>query len=102
MLSIPALSWPYRHKVPKDPHATVDYQIDWSDWLSDGESIVSAVWTATGATAVSEILTPTTATVWVYGGTVGVNATLHCRITTDSSPIARIDDRTILLTIAER
>jgi hypothetical protein len=38
----------------------------------------------------------------VSGGTVGTTATMTCRIVTDSSPVQRVDDRTVELTIAHR
>lgn len=102
-IDVAANRWPYRHKVPKDPNAELDYQLDWSGWLADGEAIASATWTVTGGLAVvAEFFTATTTTVWLSGGTLGETATLSCRIVTDSSPVQRVDDRTVQLTIAHR
>jgi hypothetical protein len=101
-ISVGSNKWPYRAREPKDPNATLDYQIDWSNWLATGESIVSAVWTVTGATLTTSVATAKAATVWLSGGTVGTLISATCRITTDSAPVARIDDRTLLLTVSER
>lgn len=94
--------WPYRHKESKDPNAVLDYQIDWTDWLTSGESIRSVEWVIVGATLVASVKTATTAIVWLSGGTVGVTISATCRITTDSEPVSRVDDRTLLITVAEQ
>jgi len=101
-IEVGSTKWPYRSREPKDPNATLDYQIDWANWLASGESIVSAVWTVTGATLVTSVATATTATAWLSGGTVGTGISATCRITTDSTPVARVDDRTLLLNVVER
>jgi len=31
--------------IAKDPGATLDYNIDWSDWLPTGDSISTSTWT---------------------------------------------------------
>jgi len=94
--------WPHRLSVPKDPDATLDYQIDWSDWLADGESIVTSEWVVLGATLVDEGSTATLSTAWISGGSVGAMISLTNRITTDSSPVARIDDRTLIIKVAQK
>ena len=93
--------WPYTPESPKDPDATLDYQIDWSDWLGDGETLASVTWIITGATSDSETNTDTAATIWLSGGTVGEPISATCRVTTTSVP-ARIDDRTLLIEVKER
>jgi hypothetical protein len=58
----------------KDPQAVLDYEIDWSAWLTAaGDDTISASsWTATtGITIDSDSNTTTTATVWLSGGTAG-------------------------------
>lgn len=97
----------------KDPDATLDYKFDWanttnggfeSDWLASGESIASYVIDAdAGITIDQDGLSDsnTSVTVWVSGGTVGTRYAIRCEITTDNSP-ARVDERTIYLTIEER
>lgn len=101
-ISVAENRWPYTHKVTKDPNSTLDYQLDWSSWLVDGESINDATVTVSGATKISSSFTSTTTTVWVSGGTTGSTASILFHITTDSSPHSRIDDRTLILHIAER
>lgn len=101
-IEVGSTKWPYRVREPKDPNATLDYQIDWTNFLASGESIVSVVWTVTGATLETSASTATTATAWLSGGTVGTVISATCRITTDSTPVARVDDRTLRLTVVER
>lgn len=102
MISVRNSQWPYRHRIPKDPDAVLDYEVNWSGWLADGESIAAVWWTVTGGlTVVAESRTTTSAKVWLGGGSVG-SASFTCRITTDAAPVARTDDRTIILTIAHR
>jgi hypothetical protein len=91
--------WPYRIRSPKDPDAVLDYQIDWSDWLGDGESIAVADWAVTGGTEDSATTTATTATIWLSGGTEGETISATCSVTTD---LGRSDDRTLILRVAER
>ncbi len=93
--------WPYKHPVPKDPDSTLDYTLDWSDWLAGDETIVESTWTLSGVTSVNESRTTTTTTIFVRGGTVGETASLTNRITT-SNAVPRIDERTLLLSIQER
>ena len=93
--------WPHKLSVPKDPDAVLDYQIDWSDWLADGESIVTSEWIVTGATIDSEESTATVSTAWISGGSVGTMISLTNRITTDNAP-ARVDDRTLIIKVTQR
>ncbi len=105
MITVKNTNWPYRHKEPKDPNAVLDYRLDWGGWLVPGESIISAVWTVdslSGVVVVASSLAGTVATVWLSGGLVGQLARITCRIETDSSPVHRVDDRTLLLEIKER
>lgn len=83
----------------KDPDATLDFEVDWSDWLN-GDTIVSAVWfVQAGITKVSDSHTGTVATLWLSGGTVGAEYDAACRITTSEG---RIDERTITVKVVER
>ena len=75
----------------KHPSATLDYTIDWSNWLADGETIVSVVWkVGDGVTQVSASHTSTTTLIWLSGGELDNTYDISCRITTSSS---RIDER---------
>lgn len=95
-----------RPLIDKDPDATLDFSFDWGDWLDVvSDSIVSANVTTTDADVTIEdfdVLGGSIVRVWVSGGTVGTTVPILCRITTASSPIARIDDRTMYLKIVER
>lgn len=83
----------------KDPDATLDFAIDWSEWL-DGDVIATSVWVlSAGLTEVSSSNDDTISTVWLSGGTAGDKEYATNRITTGTG---RIDDRTIVLAIAEK
>jgi hypothetical protein len=55
-----------------DPDAVLDYTIDWSQWLGDGETIAASTWDVpAGLTEVDESETTTATSVRVSGGTAG-------------------------------
>lgn len=84
----------------KDPNATLDYAVDWSNWLQSGETISSVAWTVpTGLTKTTESSTTTAAVVWVSGGGAGMNYIVACKITTSAG---RIDERSILIKVEQR
>lgn len=81
----------------KDPNATLDYSVDWADWL-DGDSISTSAWVVdsgiTVAVSPAASNTADTATVWLSGGTLGESYTITNRITTAAG---RIADRSIVI-----
>ena len=85
-----------------DPSAVLDYAVDWSAWLADGEVIASSTWTVPEG---MEQATPppshtdTKTTVWVTGGTAGTRYRLTNRITTSQG---RTDERSIHLNVVDR
>ena len=84
----------------KDPDAVLDYEFDWSLWLSAGETITAKTVTVSdGITLDSSPNDDTSVVAWVSGGTAGGNETVACRITTSA---LRTDERTINLTIRQR
>lgn len=83
----------------KDPNGVLDYEFDWTQWLETGDTIASHVATVVGAVKNSSANSTTSVTVWVSGGTVGINATIACRITTTAG---RVDERTVTLRIREQ
>lgn len=93
--------WPHRVPDPFDPDAVLDYKIDWSDWLVAGETIVDSEWLVEGVTVVSDAFSPSDTTVWVSEATAN-SFSLTNRITTNSVPVARVDDRTLIIKVASR
>lgn len=99
-------------KYIHDPQATLDYSIDFSRWLkanSETEVIVSCSWSVTaisGDTAPIVIESSSSdglkVTVWVSGGTVKNKYLVTAHITTNSTPVAREDDRSLQLICQER
>lgn len=89
-------------RFTKDPDATLDYGIDWTNWLETGDSIASSAWEVpTGLTLTSQSNTNNKTLVWLSGGTVGTTYTVRNRITTASTP-PRVEDRSILIQVINR
>jgi len=88
----------------KDPDAVLDYQRDWSAWLTDAETITASTWTPdpsntdTDLTIDSDSHTATGATLWLSGGTVGATYRITNHITTSAG---RQNDSTIAWHIRE-
>lgn len=86
----------------KDPGAKLDYQMDWSRWLSPAETIETSEWSVEptpGLTIESESHTSTTATVWLSGGTARKTYTVTNRIVTNAG---REDERSFTLEAVDR
>ena len=63
--------------IDKDPQSTLDYTIDWSSWVTDGDAIATSVWDVeTIAGDVTPVVNTndvmdvgaSTSTVWLSGG----------------------------------
>lgn len=84
----------------KDPDAKLDYAVDWSVWLADGETIVTSDWVVPdGLAEDSASFDDDSATVWLTGGTAGTEYVVTNRITTGAG---RIDDRSFRIRCQER
>lgn len=87
----------------KDPADKLDYLIDWSALLGEGETIASVTWTV--EVGLTQPVTPTasntttTATVWLEGGTAEETYDVACRITTNQ---ARIVERSFTVQVEDR
>jgi len=83
----------------KDPQATLDYQFNWSAWLTS-DTISAVTWTVpAGITQTAATNTTTTATIWLSAGTVGTRYTIVCRITTTAG---RIDERSLIVSVQQK
>lgn len=83
-----------------DSDAVLDFAWDWSQWLSNLETINSIVVTASpGITVNSTSNTTTKVTVWLSNGTAGQPYTVACRVTTNQG---RTDERTITIRVTNR
>ena len=84
----------------KDPSAVLDYVFDWTEWLATGETITDHTITAdTGITVDSSTESDGKVTVWLSGGTAGINYKVACLITTSAG---RTDERTLWIKVKER
>lgn len=84
---------------PKDPNAVIDYWIDWSKWLRDGDTILVSEWEVPDGIEVdSETNSTTLTTIWLSGGIAGQSYSLTNRITTSQG---RTQDKTITIIVKE-
>ena len=92
----------------KDPSAVLDYVFDWTEWLATGETIavdsetgekLITITADTGITVDSWTEDDGKVTVWLSGGTAGINYKVACLITTSAG---RTDERTIWIKVVER
>lgn len=82
----------------KDPDEVKDYSLDWSALLVD-DTISTSTWTlasGAGLTIGSNSNTDTLSTVWLSGGTAGVNYELLNRVVTTGG---RTYDQTVKLKV---
>ena len=88
------------NQYTKDPSAILDWAYDWTDWLAAAETITDHTITAdTGITVDSSTGDAGKVTVWLSGGTAGINYKVACLITTSAG---RTDERTIWIKVVER
>jgi hypothetical protein len=92
--------------IVKDPQATLDYSIDWSEWIANNDNIDSSEWfiseiddDADPLIEVSNFNTSLIATIIVSGGTAGNIYTLTNRITTDNE---LVDERFFRIVVKEK
>jgi len=84
----------------KDPSAVLDYMFDWTEWLATGETITDYTITAdTGITVDSSTKSDGKVTVWLSGGTAGINYKVACLVETSAG---RTDERTIWIKVTDR
>jgi hypothetical protein len=85
--------------ITKRQKSVRKYSVDWSLWLQNGETILSAIWTSsTGVTLTLPTNTTTSAAVTVSGGTIGTTEWISCTITTATST----EVQTLYLSITAR
>ena len=84
----------------KDPSAVLDYVFDWTEWLATGETITDHTITAdTGITVDSSAESDGKVTVWLSGGTAGINYKVACLVETSDG---RTDERTLWIRVVDR
>lgn len=90
-----SFSWP-----AKDPEENLDYKIDWSERLDEGDTIVNSVWIVpSGITNGAMTMTATETTIWLSGGSLNTTYEIANRVTTAAG---RIMDQTVRLPIRRR
>ena len=89
------LDGPTEIPVAKDPADNTQYRMDWTPILTAlGETINSSVWTVesgltAGISTVSPPGVPTTAEIWLSGGTAGKMYEVGNTITTNTARVLR-------------
>lgn len=72
----------------QDPDSTLDYTFDWSEWLDEGDKLVSHVLEITPSNHTSnlvanqEMLGDKHVTVWLSGGRKNTKYKVTCKVTT--------------------
>lgn len=99
-----------RQKFKKDPASTLDYVIDYAEWLVDGDFVVASSWTVEtivgDPTPLVEVPPPTgnsfeanLTRVWLAAGTRGVTYTVTNQVTTSDG---RVDERSIFIEVRNK
>lgn len=84
----------------KDPAAVLDYKLDWSDWMEDGDTITDdTVTVPAGLTLDSSSHDDASVTFWLSGGTAGQHYRVTVQITTSAG---RVDERSVSVKVQER
>lgn len=90
-----------RQKFSKDPDAVLDYKVDWSAWLPEGDTIAATEWTADDGIVIdSNTFTDTSATVWLSGG--GAEGEVYNVVNHIITAFGREEDQTIMIQIRSR
>lgn len=70
--------------IRKKPAAVLDYALDRSSWLPEGDTLIQATWTVpVGLTKTMESMTDTLSAVWIGGGVAGTRYKISCEVTTN-------------------
>ena len=87
-------------QILKANDAILDYVMNWTDWLSTGETITAhTVTVGTGLTKQSDSQTASAVTVWLTGGTKGVSYLVTIEIVTSQG---RTDSRSFRVRVLLR
>ena len=57
----------------KAPEAYLDYYMDWTDWVVEGDPIILSTWTVSGGTVLvdTDAILGTFTQIWAGGGAIG-------------------------------
>lgn len=84
----------------KDPDATLDYQMDWSAFLAEGETITAQAVTGPVGITISGVTQASGIVRWrVAGGTSGTSYQVTVQITTSAG---QVDQRTVSIPVRDR
>lgn len=83
----------------KDPNSTIDFAVDWAEWLNTGDTVTTSSWEVpSGLTVSSSTVTNNVARAFLTGGIDGVDYLVTNRVTTQGT---RIEDRSILVQVRQ-
>lgn len=84
----------------KMPAEILDYTVDWSGWLAEGDSITAVSWVVpNGVSLVAQANDGASATIWLSGGAPGVEYWVTNRVTT---AVGRTAERSFRIVVVER
>ena len=85
--------------ISKHTVAVLDYELDWSTWLT-ADHIISSSWVVpTGITKGSDVYDNTTSTIWLAGGIEGGRYLISNTVTTN---LGRTETKSFLIVIKTR
>lgn len=86
--------------IDKDPAEDVPHEIDWREFLVEGDTVDESVWTSTppGLTITAQDTGQTTTCV-VSGGMAGMEYIITCTVTISSGKSTYIRERSSLLKV---
>jgi hypothetical protein len=84
--------------------ADLDFGFDFTDWLAEGESIVSheVVYVDDALTITDDMIVDGFVIFYVSGGELGRWHDIRIRITTDATPKARIEEATMEIYVTQK
>lgn len=87
--------------VTKGPDAELDFAVDWTAWLINGDTIADVDWTVPAGLTVTKgpDVVGGKVTIWLEGGTRGQTYVTTCSIVTAQE---RTDERALSVRIARR
>lgn len=83
----------------KDPNSTIDFAVDWAEWLNTGDNVSVSSWEVpSGISLSSSSVTNNVTRAFLTGGTAGIDYLITNRVTTQGG---RIEDRSILVQVRQ-
>jgi hypothetical protein len=84
------------------PNEVLDYEVDWSQWLPTGDSVIASTWTAdNGITTSQASFTDTTTTVWISVTDVAMTGSSYNCVNNITTAAGRKGERTLAFMVKQ-